>query len=87
MNTARFRIALLLAILLLSGCSQAGKAFKKAEEDARNHRWDQAVLSYSKASSLDPDNSRYSIALAKAKFRASQDHFELGKGYLAQGHL
>jgi len=78
---------LLAAALLLAGCSQAHHAFRQAEKDAAAHRWDQAVMGYSKASSLDPDNSRYNFNLARARFRASQEHFDLGKKYLAGGHL
>jgi len=78
---------LLAAALLLTGCSQAQHAFRQAEKDAAAHRWDQAVMGYSKASSLDPDNSRYSFNLTRARFRASQDHFDRAKKYLAGGHL
>jgi len=69
-----------LAILLSSGCA-ASKAFRIAEQDSRRENWDQAVLEYSKAAALDPGNSRYDIALTRAKLKASAQHFEKAKRY------
>jgi general secretion pathway protein D len=65
---------------VLSGCA-ASKAFHQAETEARRDNWDQAVLAYSKAMALDPGNSRYEIAVARAKIKASAQHFEKGKRY------
>ena len=86
-NAARIAIALTLTSVLLSGCSPAREAYKRAESEAELHQWDRAVMAYSKAVSLAPDNTEYSIALSRARFRASQEHFQLGKKYLAQGQL
>src|SRR5262245_37626758 len=71
---------LALGIVAASGCA-ASKAFHTAEQEARRENWDQAVLNYSKATALDPGNSRYDIALARAKLKASAVHFEKGKRY------
>ncbi len=71
---------LAFALLLLPGCA-AQKAFRTAEQESRRENWDQAVMSYSKAMSLDPGNSRYDIALARAKLKASAQHFEKAKRY------
>jgi len=68
------------ALLAFSGCA-AQKAFHTAEQESRRDNWDQAVLQYSKASALDPGNSRYDIALTRAKLKASAQHFEKAKRY------
>ena len=72
--------ALALLILAASGCA-AQKAYHSAEQAARRESWDQAVLGFSKASALDPGNSRYDIALARAKLKASAEHFDKAKRY------
>ncbi|MEE9219524.1 MAG: secretin N-terminal domain-containing protein [Acidobacteriota bacterium] len=79
-------LAGLLACVLLCGCV-ASKAFRQAETNARGLRWDQAVIGYSKALALDPGNLRYSVALARAKLKASQVHFERAKRYLKADQL
>ena len=72
--------AVALALLAIPGCA-AQKAFHTAEQEARHDNWDAAVLSYSKAAALDPGDSRYDIALARAKLKASAQHFEKAKRY------
>jgi general secretion pathway protein D len=67
-------------LLLSAGCA-AQQAFRTAEQESRRENWDQAVLQYSKASALDPGNSRYDIALTRAKLKASAQHFEKAKRY------
>ena len=77
-------IALVAASLLLAalGCS-GSRAFRDAKEEETLQHWDLAVLKYSRAADLDPENSRYKIALGRAKIKASQFHFEKGKLYRA----
>ena len=72
--------ALMLGLLMSAGCA-AQKAFHTAEQESRRENWDQAVLQYSKATALDPGNSRYDIALTRAKLKASAQHFEKAKRY------
>src|SRR6185436_21060538 len=74
--------ALVLALALLAGCA-AQSAYQKAEHEQARENWDQAVLGYSKALALDPGNSRYALALERAKIKASAVHFEKGKRYAA----
>src|SRR5262245_42526473 len=71
---------LALAPLVMAGCA-AQSAFHSAEQESRRENWDQAVLQYSKATALDPGNSRYDIALTRAKLKASAQHFEKAKRY------
>ncbi len=77
-------IAIVVACVLLAGCA-AQQAYRRAETDSRRDNWDPAVLGYSKALALDPGNTRYSVALERAKLKASAQHFEKGKRYAAAG--
>ncbi len=72
--------AAIIVALGTFGCA-AQKAFSTAEQESRRENYDQAVLQYSKATSLDPGNTRYQIALARAKLKASAQHFEKAKRY------
>jgi general secretion pathway protein D len=83
-------LALLLAVvaLAMAGCaSSARSAYREAEEAAAREMWDHAVLSYAKATALDPDNARYKVALARAKLRAAAAHFDRAKRYLKNEQL
>lgn len=82
-------VAVVLALAFLAGCAStgAGRAYSQGEEAAKRELWDNAVLSYAKAVSLDPGNSRYKLALARAKLRAAASHFERAKRYLNSGQL
>ncbi len=76
----------LCALLLLASAGCAGsRAFRDAREEETLEHWDLAVLKYSRASALDPSNSRYKIALGRAKIKASRSHFERGKVYRSSG--
>src|SRR5262245_49410250 len=76
-------MALLAAIAVAGiGCT-AQKAYHRAEVAAGREAWDQAVLEYSKAAALDPGNARFSVALERAKLKASAVHFEKGRRYLS----
>ncbi len=87
-RVARTRRVLLLLVLagLLTGCV-ASKSYRRAEMHARRQNWDQAVMEYSKAVASDPGNARYSVALERAKLKASADHFTKGTRYASAGQL
>ncbi len=74
-------------ILLAAGASfcAGSQAFREARDEEVLQHWDVAVLKYSQALALDPQNSSYKIALERAKIRASQSHFEKGKIYRGSG--
>jgi general secretion pathway protein D len=77
-----------IVLLTMAGCaSSARSAYRQAEEAAEREMWDHAVLSYAKATALDPDNSRYKVALARAKLRAAAAHFDRAKRYLKNEQL
>ena len=84
MSMRRRAWAVLIATALLAGCA-AQQAYRRAEIDSRRENWDQAVLGYSKALAMDPGNTRYGVALERAKLKASAQHFEKGKRYSAAG--
>jgi len=75
-------VVVVLLASVLAGCA-AQKAYRQAERDARRESWDSAVLGYSKALALDPGNTRYGVALERAKLKASAQHFEKAKRYAA----
>jgi general secretion pathway protein D len=76
---------LVLALaLVMTGCAGA-RAYQQAKDEEAVGHWDLAVMGYAKAHEQDPTNSGYKIALARAKMRASQFHFERGKLYRASG--
>jgi general secretion pathway protein D len=74
----------MLAILLLSSCASYN-AWQKGRTAEVTKDWDRAVQEYSKALEIDPDNTRYIIALQRAKREASRIHFEKGKSLRAAG--
>ncbi len=81
-------LVLAMLALVLAGCaSSARSAYMQGEAAAERQLWDQAVLAYAKAVSIEPSNSRYKVALARAKLRAAAAHFDRGKKYLANDQL
>ena len=86
MKRIRTGAVALLALLILAGCA-AQKSYRLAERDMRRQAYDRAVLHYSKAVALDPGNSRYEVALARAKIKASGEHFEKGRRFLMAQQL
>jgi len=75
-----------LLLILVAACASSG-AFHEGERYAAADNWDKAVLAFSKAVAQNPGNTQYKVALARARLRASQDHFDRGKKYLAAGQL
>jgi general secretion pathway protein D len=70
--------------LVLVGCAGADQ-FRKAQDEEQLGHYDLAVIEYGKAVELMPTATGYRTALARAKLRASQFHFEKGKMYRASG--
>ena len=84
MRQIRQFTAILLTVTL-SGCTSY-RAFEKAREYELLKDWDKAVVEYSKALEVDPDNTKYRIALQRARLEASRVHFDRGKELLASKH-
>ncbi|HSD72538.1 MAG TPA: secretin N-terminal domain-containing protein, partial [Thermoanaerobaculia bacterium] len=76
--------AIAVALALLVACTSS-RAFREARQEEAVEHWDLAVLKYARAAELNPTNNSYRIALARAKIKASQFHFEKGKMYRNSG--
>lgn len=73
-------------LLLLGGCA-TGRNLARAKEEATKEHWDLAVLEYSRALETDPGNEKIRIELQRARFSASQHHFNKGRAYRAAANL
>ncbi len=76
----------LCLVMGASGCA-ASKINRAAAKDEAAGEYDKAVLAYARLASMDPGNTRYSIALSRVKLKASQVHFEKAKKYYGSGQL
>ncbi|HKC12410.1 MAG TPA: secretin N-terminal domain-containing protein, partial [Vicinamibacteria bacterium] len=63
----------LLTLLALLGCATSG-AFRAGERAERRQDYNRAVIEYSKAVKLDPENPQYRKSLERARLRAAQEH-------------
>ncbi len=79
-NRNRFTRVLPLLLVVFTACT-GSRAFREAREEEALEHWDLAVLKYSRAVQLDPKDPHYRVALARARLRASQSHFQKGKLY------
>ena len=84
----RFRACgtfLTLALALAAAGCAASAALRHGREAERLQDYDRAVVEYTKAVRLDPDNLDARLALDRAKLRASQDHYARGRRLAATG--
>jgi general secretion pathway protein D len=87
MLTRFWKLAGLLAcVVTAAGCIGA-RAYETAKDEEQLGHYDLAVLEYAKALDLDPSSSVYKAALARARVKASQFHFEKGKMYRNTGRF
>ena len=77
--------ALALAVLL-TGCA-AATATRIAHEAETRQDYDLAIVQYTKALHLHPDDVNARVGLERAKLRASQDHFARARRFVATGKL
>ena len=78
--------ALLVVCLLAAACASSG-AFRRGREAERLLDYDRAVVEYTKAIRLHPDDMNVRLALDRAKLRASLDHFTRARRFAATGKL
>jgi len=71
-------------IATMAACAGSG-VFHDARDEEQLGHWDLAVMKYARAVELNPTSSGYRAALARAKLKASEYHFEKGKMYRASG--
>ncbi|HEX7420844.1 MAG TPA: secretin N-terminal domain-containing protein, partial [Thermoanaerobaculia bacterium] len=74
----RAALATITAVTLLSSCASYN-AYERARTAETTKQWDKAIEQYEKALAIDPDNSRYRLALERARRESSREHFEKGK--------
>ena len=79
-------VGLLVLASIVAGCA-AQRSYQRGEMYGRRGNWDQAVIELTKAANKDPGNSRYSVALERAKLKASAEHFQKGKRLSSAGQL
>jgi general secretion pathway protein D len=79
------KVSTVLALVLLTAACAGSRAYQDARDEETLGHYDLAVMEYAKAVELDPASAAYRTALARAKLRASQFHFEKGKMYSASG--
>jgi general secretion pathway protein D len=82
----RRSVAVLAVCLLAAGCA-AASALRRGHAAELRQDYDLAVVEYTKALRLHPDNRDARLALERAKVRASQDHFNRGRRFAATGKL
>jgi general secretion pathway protein D len=78
--------ALLALTVTLAGCATTGimRNGRRAEE---RQDYDRAVVEYTRALQLNPDNADARTSLQRAKLRASQDHLARARRLAAVGRL
>jgi general secretion pathway protein D len=82
----RGAVALLAVCLLAAGCASSN-AFRRGREAERLQEYDRAVVEYTKAVRLHPDDLNVRLALDRTKLRASLDHFTRARRFAATGKL
>jgi general secretion pathway protein D len=68
------RPALALGLCLLAAGCASSQAFKAGQKAERRRDYDVAMLEYSRALKLNPDNQEYRQRLDSARMRAAQEH-------------
>lgn len=84
--TGRLLALLTILVALLAGCG-ASRAFSRAEQAARQDRWEEAVEYYRLAVRERPDRPEYRIALERALQQAANWHADRGRQLEAQDRL
>ena len=77
-------LACALLVLSLAGCASS-RAFQAGEKAEKRQDYDRAVLEYSRALHLEPDNGQYRRSLERARLRASAEHASAARRLAARG--
>jgi general secretion pathway protein D len=77
--------AVLVVVCLFAGGCAASGALRRGTAAERRQDYDLAVVEYTKAVRLRPDDANARMALDRSKLRASQDHFSRGRRLAAAG--
>jgi general secretion pathway protein D len=76
----------LVAAMLAAGCA-ASVALRHGRDAERRQDYDRAVVEYTKAIRLNPNDTDARLALERARLRAAQDHYARGRRLAAVGKL
>lgn len=79
-------LVIVLLVFFLAGCA-ATKAYKRGVQAEREGDWDQAVLYYSEALKLSPDNLAYRLSLETARRQASKVHLNRAKQMMQEENV
>ena len=85
MRSSGFR--LLIAVLLataVAGCG-ASKAYRIGQAAEQRDDFDQAIVAYTQARAANPENGEIGHALARARLRASEQHYARGRRLAGTG--
>ena len=82
---ARF-FAIVAIITTLAGCATTG-ILREARRAEERMDYDRAVVEYTRAAQLDPDNATARTGLLRAKQRAAQEHFTRARRLAGAGQL
>jgi general secretion pathway protein D len=81
-------IGVALAVLMLAQAScSTTRLYHQGQKQLDAGNYDRAVLMFSKALADKPGNTRYKVALARARIRAANDHFQKGQAFIKAGRL
>jgi general secretion pathway protein D len=84
--TTALTLLLLVLTVTSAGCAASAALHQGADAELRQD-YDRAVVEYTKAVRLHPDDQNARLALGRAKLRASQDHYARGRRLAAAGKL
>ncbi|HKD17042.1 MAG TPA: secretin N-terminal domain-containing protein [Thermoanaerobaculia bacterium] len=87
MLTRFWKLAGVLAFVVAAAGCAGIKNYEQAKDEEQVGHYDLAVMEYAKALELDPTSAQYKAALARARVKASQFHFEKGKMYRNSGRF
>ena len=83
----RTGVWLALAVALSVGGCAASAALRQGRDAERRQDYDRAVVEYTRAVRLNPNNIDARVALERTKLRASQDHYARGRRLAAVAKL
>jgi general secretion pathway protein D len=83
-NKAFSLLPVLGLCLLVAGCA-ASAALRRGRDAEQRQEYDSAVVEYTRALRLHPDDTTARLSLERARLRASQDHFLRGRRLAAVG--
>src|SRR4051794_40316689 len=81
----RSGLAVIVALCLLAGGCASSGVLKRASDAEQREDFDLAVVKYTKALRLRPEDANTRAALERAKLRASNDHFNRARRFAAIG--